>query len=220
MARTDAPRPVRLAARLTMAVAPVGLLLLLDGLLELHWLGTPEAHRLVALMERLRAETGMEPSTLLRGWSGAVEDVLIGLVCIGLGALGIWVLRGRAWARTWALILGILVTLVGVAAIGADEADPNKLDASFAESLSTELGIGLPIVRGLVYPGWFTWFEDIVQALQVIVSLVAVLALAWAVITCSGYFNGMRDADAPPDDWDVALARAKEQPPKRYETES
>ena len=35
MTGTDAPRTVRLAAILTMAVAPFGLLLLIDGLLEL-----------------------------------------------------------------------------------------------------------------------------------------------------------------------------------------
>src|SRR5690349_7578092 len=120
MTGTGAPRTVRLAAILTMAVAPFGLLLVIDGLLEQHWFSTTAAHRLMALMDKLQAEVGLEPVRPLRGRSGAVQDVVLGLVCIGWAALGIWVVRGRGWARTWAPVLGVLVTMAGMAGIGAD----------------------------------------------------------------------------------------------------
>src|SRR3954451_20133996 len=137
MTGTDAPRIVRLAAKLTMAVAPFGLLLLLDGLLELRWFGTTEAHQLAALMDKIQADYGIEPAALLRGRLGALQDVILGLVCLGYAALGIWVLRGRLWARTWALILGVLATLAGVIGIGADSTEPRTLAAYFNDLLGS-----------------------------------------------------------------------------------
>jgi len=211
---------VRLAAKLTMAVAPFGLLLLLDGLLELHWFGTTEAHQLAALMDKIQADYGIEPAALLRGRLGALQDVILGLVCLGYAALGIWVLRGRLWARTWALILGVLATLAGVIGIGADSTEPRTLAAYFNDLLGSELTDRVPMVHGLLYPGWYPWVEDIVQGLQVIGSVAALLALAWAVITHSDYFTGNRDVGAAPDDWDNALARVKEQSRKQREAES
>lgn len=203
-----------------MAVAPFGLLLLLDGLLELHWFGTTDAHQLTALMDKIQADYGIEPAALLRGRLGAVQDVLLGLICIGYAALGIWVLRGRLWARTWALVLGILVTLAGVIGIGADSTEPRTLAAYLGDLQSSQLTDRVPMVRGLLYPGWYSWAEDILQGLQVIVSIAALLALAWAVITHSDYFTGKRDVGAAPDEWDNALARVKEQSRKQREAES
>ncbi|MCU7728794.1 hypothetical protein ODJ79_34210 [Actinoplanes sp. KI2] len=210
MTRTDAPRTVRLAAIMTMAVAPVGLLLLLDGLLEMHWLSSPAAHRLAALMDQIRTDYGIEPPALLQGWPGAVQDVLLGLVCVGYGVLGIWLLRGRGWARTAALILGIVVTMAGMAAITADATDWGQFAGYDRTPEAAKLIDRVATLREVLYPGWHSRFEDVVQILQVIVSVVAVVALAWAVFAHSSYFTGKRDADAPPDDWDNALARAKE----------
>jgi hypothetical protein len=220
MTGTDAPRTVRLAAVLTMAVAPVGLLLLLDGLLELHWWGTSEAHQLMALLDKIQADYGIEPPALLRGRLGAVLDVILGLVCIAYGCLGIWLLRGRLWARTAALVTGALATLVGVIGVGADSTEPRTLAAYFADLHGSQISDREPLVRALLYPGWYSWAEDIVQGLQVLVSLAALVALGWAVITHSDYFSGRRDVDAPPDEWDNALTRVREQSRKHREADS
>ena len=66
MTGTDVPRLVRVAAWLTLALAPVGLLLLLDGLLELRWLGSSQAHRLIDILDKIQADYGIEPPSLLR----------------------------------------------------------------------------------------------------------------------------------------------------------
>ena len=219
MTGTDVPRAVRLAAWLTMAIAPIGLLMLLDGLLELHWWGTEDAKQLIALLDKIQADYGIEPAALLRGRIGAVQLVLLGAFCLAYASLGIWLLRGRLWARTAALVAGVLATMAGLIGVGADSTEPRTLAAYFTSLHDAQLADREPLVRALLYPGWYSWFEDIVQGLQVIVSLAALLALGWAVITHSDWFTGGRDAGAPPDDWDNALSRVREQSRRQREAD-
>ncbi|MFI5895515.1 hypothetical protein ACIA5D_36010 [Actinoplanes sp. NPDC051513] len=220
MTGTDAPRLVRLAAKLTMALAPVGLLLLLDGLMELQWRGTTDAHALVALLDKIQADYGIEPPELLRGRGGAIQLVVLGAVCLAYSSLGIWLLRGSAWARTTALVMGVAAVLFGLFGVGIDSTETRTLANYFADLNGSAIGDQGVAVRALLYPGWYSWAEDIVQGLQVILSLVALAALAWAVISHSDWFTGRRNADAAPDEWDSALSRVREQSRKHLEADS
>jgi hypothetical protein len=220
MTGTDAPRRVRVAAWLTLALAPVGLLLLLDGLMELHWWGTSGARQLIALLDKIQVDYGIEPPALLRGKDGAVQLVILGAVSLAYASLGIWLLRGRLWARTVALVVGVLITLIGLIGIGADATEPRTLAAYFKDLHGSAIPDRIPGVEALLYPGWYPWAEDVLQGLQVLLSLVAVVALAYAVISHSDYFTGGRAADAPPDEWDAALSRVREQSRKQREADS
>lgn len=220
MTGTDAPRLVRVAAWLTMALAPVGLLLLLDGLLELHWWGTTEEKQLIALLAKIETDYGIEAPALLRGRDGAIQLVILGILCIAYASLGIWIMRGRLWARTTALTTGVLLTLVGLFGVGADATEPRTLSVYFGNLTGSAIPDRIPAVKALLYPGWYSWFEDIVQGLQVAVSLAAVLAIAAAVIGHSDYFSGGRAVDAPPDEWDAALGRVRDQSRRHLDAES
>jgi hypothetical protein len=220
MTGTDAPRLVRLAAKLTMALAPVGLLLLLDGLLELQWRASTDAHALVALLDKIQADYGIEPPELLRGRGGAIQLVVLGVICLAYSSLGIWLLRGRAWARTTALVVGAAASLFGLFGVGIDATETRTLANYFADLHGSAIGDREAAVRALLYPGWYSWAEDIVQGLQVILSLVALATLAWAVISHSDWFSGRRNADAAPDEWDSALSRVREQSRKHLEADS
>ncbi|WP_433301959.1 hypothetical protein ACQP2F_07615 [Actinoplanes sp. CA-030573] len=220
MTGTDAPRPVRVAAWLTMALAPVGLLLLLDGFLELHWWGTTEERQLIALLAKIETDYGIEAPALLRGRDGAIQLVILGLLCIAYATLGLWIRRGRLWARTTALTTGVLLTLVGLFGVGADATESRPLSVYFDNLTGSAIPDRIAAVKALLYPGWYSWFEDIAQGLQVIASLAAVVAIAAAVITHSDYFSGGRSVDAPPDEWDAALGRVREQSRTHLEAES
>jgi hypothetical protein len=220
MTGTDAPRVVRVAAWLTLALAPVGLLLLLDGILELHWHGTSEAEQLIDLLNKIQSDYGIEPPALLRGKDGAVQLMILGAFCLAYSSLGIWILRGRLWARTTALAAGALASLVGLIGVGADSTEPRTLAIYFDNLAGSAIPDRVPMVKALLYPGWYSWAEDILQGLQVLLSLAALGALAAAVITHSDFFSGRRAVDAPPDEWDSALSRVREQSRKQREADS
>ncbi|GIF00198.1 hypothetical protein [Paractinoplanes rishiriensis] len=211
MTGIDAPRAVRVAAWLTLAMVPVGLLLALHGLLELRWWGTGEASRLLALLGQLQEEYGLIPPALLRGRDGAVQLVVLGAAGMAYGILGFWILRGRLWARTWALAAGGLTFLVGLIGVGSDAAEAHTPGSYFAQMRGSAIPERIPAVRELFYPGWYSWAEDILQGLQVLVTLAAVIALIAAVIAHSEYFLPRASADAEPDEWDAALARMRQQ---------
>lgn len=211
MTGIDTPRGVRVAAWLTMAMVPVGLLLVLDGLLELRWWGTDEAKRLLALLGQLEDAYGLVPPALLRGKDGAVQLVILGVVAIAYGALGWWLLRGRLWARTWALGVGCVTFLIGVFGVGADATESHTPAAYFTELRGSAIGERVPEVQALFYPGWYPWAEDVVQGLQVLVTLAAIIALISAVIAHGDFFVGTASDDGEHDEWDAALSRMREQ---------
>lgn len=211
MTGTDRPRIVRLAARLTLLLAPAGLLLVLDGILELRWWGSAQSTRLIALLENIKTEYGIDPPALLRQREGAWELIILGLFCMAYAVLGVWLLRGRLWARTWAVAAGVVAALAGLIGVGADAIESHTLADYFSKLTGSVIGDRIPQVRALLYPGWYSWVEDIAQGLQVLLSLAALAALGWAVITHGDYFTGGREVDAPPDEWDSALSRVREQ---------
>ena len=220
MTGTDAPKAVRRAALLTFLLAPAGVLLILDGLLELRWWGSSGADRLLAELARLQTEFGLEPPALLRGKEGAVELIVLGVLSLAYSALGVWLLRGRVWARTAGLVGGGVLILLGLIGVGTDAAESRTLASYFTAMAGSAIDGRIPEVRALLYPGWYSWVEDIVQGFQVLAVLAAVVALAAAVIGHSDYFTGGRSVDAPPDEWDSALSRVREQSRRQREADS
>jgi hypothetical protein len=219
MTGTDKPRVVRVAAWLTLALAPVGLLLLLDGILEWQWWGSGESKRLITLLDSINNEYGIEPPALLRTREGAAELIILGVFCLGYALLGIWLLRGRLWARTWAMVAGALAALAGLIGVGADSTESHTLADYFAKMNGSVIGDRIPAVKALLYPGWYSWAEDIAQGLQVLLSLAAFIALAYAVISHGDFFTGGRAVDAPPDEWDSALSRVRDQSRRQREAD-
>jgi hypothetical protein len=220
MTGTEVPSRVRLAALLCFTLAPIGLLLVLVGVLELHWFGTSDASRLTALIDRTRAEYGIVPPALLRGREGAIELILMGLAALAFSALGVWLRRGRLWARTTMIVAGVVLAFWGLFEIGADATEPNTL-ASYYEALrGSVVTERIPQVQALLYPGWYSWVEDVAQGLEVIALVATLLALAAAIISNSDYFTGGRSVDAPPDAWDDALSRVREQSKRQREADA
>ncbi|GAA2653145.1 hypothetical protein Adu01nite_74440 [Paractinoplanes durhamensis] len=211
---------MRVAAWLTLALAPAGLLLVLDGILELQWWGSAGATRLLALLDSIDTEYGIAAPALLRSREGAVELIVLGVFCLGYSLLGIWLLRGRLWARTWAFAAGAAAVLFGVIGVGGDATESRTLSTYFDALTGSVLTDRIPQVQALLYPGWYSWAEDIAQGLQLLLSLAAFAGLAAAVISHSDWFTGGRAVDAPPDDWDSALSRVREQSRRQREADS
>jgi hypothetical protein len=190
---------------------PVGLLLALDGLLELRWWGTSEASRLVDLLARLQDDYGLFPPALLRGRDGAVQLVVLGVLGMAYGALGFWILRGRLWARAWAFGAGGVTFLIGMVGVGADATEGHTPGIYFEQMRGSAIAERIPVVRELFYPGWYPWAEDVVQGLQVVVTLAALIALFAAVVAHGDYFVGRPSHDDAPDEWDAAIGRIRRQ---------
>src|SRR4051794_31771889 len=157
MTGNDTPRVVRSAAWLTLALAPAGLLLVLVGILELRWWGSEQSKQLLALLDNINTEYGIQLPALLREKEGAVELVVLGVFCLAYSVLGIWLLRGRLWARTWALAAGAVAALAGLIGVGADSTESHTLANYFSTLNGSAIGDRIPQVRALLYPGWYSW---------------------------------------------------------------
>jgi len=194
-------------------MAPAGLLMIIDGLLEIRWWHTPELAKLMIVFAGIKTEYGLDRPALLRGLGGAYELVFIGVGCLALAALARLVHQGRQWARTWTFLLSIGTFFVGLWAIGADLVPPVRL-AEYLEALK-EVGGGarIPDVQALVYPAWYGWAEDLAQGAQVLGSLAVLVALAYAVISHGHYFVRKSVPDHT-DQWGAAIRRIREQAPR------
>ncbi|WP_213454390.1 hypothetical protein [Rhizomonospora bruguierae] len=212
MTGKDTPRRVRTAAALTWVMAPTGLLLVLAGLLELRWWSTPSASRLVALLASLKAEYGAAPPALLRGGrEGAVELVVLGVVCAACATLAPLVARGRRWARTCVLAVGTGTFVLGLMGIGADSWALQDREGYYHTLAQSTAGAHIPTIKALFYADWYPWLEDIAQGAQVLASLAVIVALAVAAMWHTDYFVAKRATEAAPTAWDDALARIREQ---------
>jgi hypothetical protein len=210
MTGIGAPRGVRLAALLTLAMVPVGLLLVLDGLLELRWWASAGAHQLLDLLAQLKTTYGFIPPALLRGHAGAIQLVGLGVVGAAFGLTGLWLRRGRLWARTWALALGAITFLFGLVCLGSDVTEPNPPAKYLSLLQDSAVPQYVPQVQALLYPNWYPWAEDLLQGAQALVTLAALIALIAAVIAHGDFFFGRPLGDEEPDEWDAALTRIRQ----------
>jgi hypothetical protein len=211
MTGMDAPRPVRIATLVTWLLVPAGLLLVVDGLLELRWLGTPSATKLTEIFAQIKAQPGVEPPPLLRGRSGAAELVVLGVVCCAVGFLAPSVGRGLRWARNTGLVAGLGAALFGLVGIGADQTTPQTIGSYFTALTNLGAGARIQDITPLLYANWYPWLEDIAQGVQVVVALAAAAALAWAGIADADYFRSRASKTADADDWDSAISRIHRQ---------
>jgi hypothetical protein len=207
MTGVDVPPRVRVAALLTALGAPAGLLLIADGLLELHWWGTPATARLGGLLTALDDQYGVRPPALLRGRDGAAELVVLGTLCLAYGVLAPLVARGRRGARTWVMLLAAGTFLIGLIGIGGDLNTPIDVRGYLANLVQQSLPDRVAAVEALLYPGWYAWLEDVAQGLQALVSLAVVVALAWAATSHPEHFLGGKASAAEDDDWDEVISR-------------
>jgi hypothetical protein len=202
---------VRVAALLALAGALAGLLLIVAGLADLHWWSTPAAGQLTRLMERIRVDLGATPPALLRGGGPAVELIAIGTACLAYAILAPLIVKGRRWARTWGLALGIATFLIGLAEIGADATQPLDLNAYLHGLANAGASDLIPQVTALVNPAWYGWLEDIAQGVQVLVSFATILALAGAAVWHPDFFTAGKATPQAPDEWTAAISRIREQ---------
>ena len=207
MSGAEIPRRVRAATTIVMLLAPVGLLLVIDGLWELRWWASPSAHRLVGLLADIKRELGVEPPTLLRGHTGAVELIVLGLLTMVPAFLALGVRGGSRTARMWVFVLAIGTLAVGLAFIGSDATQPVTLQTYLANMHQGVAVDRIPQINAAMYPAWYSWAEDIAQGLQVLAAALAIGALSMAVIWHGDWFFG-RTKSAPADDaWDDTISR-------------
>ena len=206
------PRGVRVIVLLAWSMVPAGALLVLAGALDLVWWASPGAGRLTTLMDGLRAEYGVHPPAMLRHGSGAVTLLVLGAAGMAYALLAPAIRRGRRWARSWALGVAFAMFLITLMGIGADASQPTYLRDYYAVLQWTGLGDRIPEVRSLIYPGWYSWLEDVAQGVAAAVALAVVVGLAWAAAAHPDHFVGSARAGAPaePDEWDAALAKVRE----------
>jgi hypothetical protein len=207
MAGAEIPRRVRVATTTIWLLAPAGLLLVLDGLWELHWWASPSAHRLTTLLADIKRQFGTDPPTLLRGHTGAILLIVLGLLTMATAALARAVRNGSRTARMWVFILGIGTLAIGVAFIGSDATQPVTFQTYFASMHQGIAADRIPEVRAAIYPSWYPWVEDIAQGLQVLAAALAVGALSIAVIWHGDWFFGRAKTEVADDAWDAAISR-------------
>jgi hypothetical protein len=188
-------------------LAPAGLLLVLDGLWELRWWASPSAHKLVSLLADIKREFGVEPPELLRGHTGAIELVVLGLLTMVTAAFALAVRRGSRTARAWVFALAIVMLAIGVAFIGSDATQPVTLQTYLAGMHQGIAADRIPEVNAAMYPAWYSWAEDIAQGVQLLAVALALGALSIAVIWHGDWFFGRAKAQPADDEWDAAISR-------------
>lgn len=207
MTGADVPRRIRVASTMIMLLAPVGLLLVIDGLWELRWWASPASHHLVSVLADIQREFGAEPPTLLRGHTGAIELIVLGLLTMAPAFLAAPVRNGSRTARTWVFALAIATLAVGVAFIGSDATQPVTLHtylANMHQGLATER---IPEINAAMYPSWYSWVEDIAQGIQALAAALTIGALATAVIWHGDWFFGRTKSQPADDAWDATISR-------------
>jgi hypothetical protein len=212
---TEVPRSALIAARLAVAVAATGLLLIVAGLLDLHWWGTSSAHELRRVFEQVRIEYGDQPPALLRAGGGAVELIVLGICCLPYAFLAPLIRKGRRWARTTALLLGLATFIVGLIEIGADATQPVDLHAYLVALGNKGATSPVPQITSVIYPGWYNWVEDAAQGLQALASLALVITLTGLSVWHPYFFAGKTTAAQAPDEWSEAISRIRDQNARR-----
>jgi hypothetical protein len=202
---------VRAAVLFTTLVGVSGLLLVVAGVVDLHWWAGSDASRLSRIFQDLKNEYGVEPPELLRRGGDAVQLILLGLVCLALAGLTPLIARGRSWARTCGVVLGLGAFIVGLIGVGGDAVRPVDLKSYLHTLAAQQITAPIPGIEALVHPVWYGWIEDAAQGLQVLFTLGAVISLAACAISYPEFFTTKRGETAAPDAWDSAITRIREQ---------
>jgi len=196
---------------LTVLMAPAGLLLVVAGIVDLQWWSTPDAARLVAIFTQLRISQGFPAPALLRNHGEAVELIVIGAVCLAYAVLAPLIYKGRRGALNWAMAFGFGTALVGLVGIGVDASTPIDLKGYLTTLANAAVSDPIPAIKALVYPAWYAWLEDTAQGLQTLLSFAGAVTLVGAVVWHPEHFAGKGSGSTPPDAWDAAISRIREQ---------
>jgi hypothetical protein len=194
------------------AMIPIGVALIVSGILEVNWWTSPGTARLLDIFSMVEAQYGMERPPMLRGLFGAQELIAFGVVSLAYAALTVFVRRGSSRARTWAVGIGAVLVLVGLVEIAVDFPGPVDIDSylrAFADAGPVTTASAAD-AAALVWPRWYTWLEDVAQAAQVIAFLMALLALATATVWHSEFFVNRKAEAHVNDAWAAALKRIRE----------
>ena len=203
----QAPRSVRIATMILWAMVPIGIALIVIGILEVRWWQSSDTSRLLGLLDKITADNGLARPTLLRGFGGAFELIALGGVSLGYACLAPFVRKGRPRARTFGIVAGLALFLYSLLAIGAE--------ATYGTSISDylkQLAIPSPVpgataadITPLFPPAWYSWFEDIAQGLQTIGFLASAIALV--AMSIMGGEQAVAAREEPTDDFGRALRR-------------
>jgi hypothetical protein len=126
---------------------------------------------------------------------------------VAFGALAPLLIRGRRWARTAALVASTAITLVALAALGVDATDVTGLTGYFNNLAGSGFAARIPEIQALLYPGWYSWLEDLAQAAHAAAALACLVMLGWTVIHHADYFTTKKTDQAGPDVWQETLSR-------------
>jgi hypothetical protein len=201
------PRSMRIATLFLWAMVPIGIALIVIGLVELRWWNSPATDRLFDLFAVVKADNGMVRPALLREPGGAWELVGLGIISLAYAGFGPYIRKGSRSARTVAMVAGVGLLLYVVVDIGGD--------ATFGTTIGsyvTQLGELKPVPGAtaaeflpLWPPAWYSWFEDIAQGAQAVAFLAGLIALATVSV---GHGEQLYTArDEPTDQYGKALRR-------------
>ncbi|MBU2669767.1 hypothetical protein KOI35_40290 [Actinoplanes bogorensis] len=209
MTGSAVPRTVRVATRLAWLMVPAGVLLVAAGVLDLVWWASPDASRLTALMHSLEVDYGLIPPALIRDGRGAVTLIVLGAACFAYGGMAPLISKGVRRARGWAMGVAAVVFLIGLMTVGADASQPRYLHDYFQSMTAATIGARIPEIEAVLYPAFYSWFEDFAQGFGTLVALGVVVSLIWATVVDPEYFWAKADEPGPPDEWDAALGRIR-----------
>jgi hypothetical protein len=158
---------------------PVGVALIVIGILEVRWWLSADTSRLLGLLDMVTADNGLPRPDLLRGRVGAFELIVLGGLSLAYACLAPLVRRRRPKAVTFGIVAGLVLLLYALIAIGSEA----TIGAGIGDYL-TKLAIHKPVpgataadLTPLFPPAWYSWFEDIAQGLQAIGLLASTVAL-------------------------------------------
>jgi hypothetical protein len=201
------PRSQRIATFILWSMVPIGIALIVIGLIELRWWNSPQTDRLFDLFAVVKADNGLARPALLRGPGGAWELVGLGAISLAYAGFVPYIRKGNRSARTIAMVAGAGLLLYTVVDIGGD-----AMFGTTIGSYLTQLGELKPVPGAtaaeflpLWPPAWYSWFEDIAQGAQAVAFLAAFIVLATVAIGQDERLLIVRDE--PTDQYGKALRR-------------
>ena len=207
MEASRVPRNTRIAIFLLWAMVPIGIALIVIGVIELLWWNSPHTDRLFDLFAVVKADNGLMRPMLLREPGGAWELVGLGFISLAYAGFAPYIRKGSRSARTIAMVAGAGLLLYVVVDIGGDATFGKTIGDYLFElgNLKAVPGATAADFQPLWPPAWYSWFEDVAQGLQAVTFLAAIIALATVAI---GYGEQLRIVrDEPTDQYGRALRR-------------
>ena len=207
MEASRVPRSQRTATLILWSMVPIGIALIVIGMIELRWWNSPQTDRLFDLFAVVKADNGLVRPALLRGPGGAWELIGLGAISLAYAGFAPYIRKGNRGARTIAMIAGAGLLLYTVVDIGGDATFGMTISSYLTQLSELKPVPGATAVEFLPLwpPAWYSWFEDIAQGAQAVAFLAALIALATVAIGQDERPLVIRDE--PVDQYGKALRR-------------